>query len=77
MPERPKGADCKSAGIAFGGSNPPRPTLKYLSYFGLSNLKSKKLLAKFEKMSHPVTNISYIQIGKNNKRMIKNIYKHE
>ena len=22
MPERPKGADCKSAGIAFGGSNP-------------------------------------------------------
>ena len=26
MPERPKGADCKSAGTAFGGSNPPRPT---------------------------------------------------
>ena len=26
VPERPKGADCKSAGIAFGGSNPPRPT---------------------------------------------------
>jgi hypothetical protein len=22
MPERPKGADCKSAGNAFGGSNP-------------------------------------------------------
>ena len=26
MPERPKGADCKSAGTAYGGSNPPRPT---------------------------------------------------
>src|SRR3954469_13002455 len=27
VPEWPKGADCKSAGTAFGGSNPPRPTL--------------------------------------------------
>ena len=26
MPERPKGADCKSAGTAYGGSNPSRPT---------------------------------------------------
>src|SRR3954465_11343029 len=26
MPERPKGADCKSAGYAFGGSNPPPST---------------------------------------------------
>jgi hypothetical protein len=26
VPERPKGADCKSAGIAFEGSNPSRPT---------------------------------------------------
>src|SRR4051812_25544645 len=26
VPEWPKGADCKSAGTAFGGSNPPRPT---------------------------------------------------
>ena len=26
VPEWPKGADCKSAGSAFGGSNPPRPT---------------------------------------------------
>ena len=26
VPKRPKGADCKSAGIAYGGSNPPRPT---------------------------------------------------
>ena len=26
VPEWPKGADCKSAGIAYGGSNPPRPT---------------------------------------------------
>ncbi len=26
VPERPKGADCKSAGSAFGGSNPPPST---------------------------------------------------
>src|SRR5436309_371923 len=26
VPERPKGADCKSAGTAFGGSNPPLST---------------------------------------------------
>ena len=28
IPEWPKGTDCKSAGIAFGGSNPPSPTRK-------------------------------------------------
>ena len=26
FPEWPKGTDCKSAGYAFGGSNPPSPT---------------------------------------------------
>ena len=26
VPERPKGADCKSADHVFGGSNPPLPT---------------------------------------------------
>ena len=26
IPEWPKGTDCKSAGDAFGGSNPPSPT---------------------------------------------------
>ena len=26
FPEWPKGTDCKSAGNAFGGSNPPSPT---------------------------------------------------
>src|SRR5215510_14453274 len=26
VPERSKGADCKSVGSAFGGSNPPLPT---------------------------------------------------
>ena len=26
IPEWPKGADCKSVGTAFGGSNPPLPT---------------------------------------------------
>ena len=27
VPERPKGADCKSAGDAYGGSNPPPSTI--------------------------------------------------
>ncbi len=27
VPEWPKGADCKSAGAAFGGSNPPLSTM--------------------------------------------------
>ncbi len=27
IPERPKGADCKSAVHDFGGSNPPPPTI--------------------------------------------------
>jgi hypothetical protein len=27
VPEWPKGADCKSAGAAFGGSNPPLSTI--------------------------------------------------
>ena len=29
IPERPMGTDCKSAGNAFGGSNPPPPTKKH------------------------------------------------
>ena len=28
IPEWPKGTDCKSAGNAFGGPNPPSPTRK-------------------------------------------------
>ena len=31
VPERPKGADCKSAVNDFGGSNPPAPTKVKLS----------------------------------------------
>ena len=27
VPERPKGADCKSVVTDFGGSNPPSPTM--------------------------------------------------
>ncbi len=30
VPEWPKGADCKSAGGAYGGSNPPPSTRDYL-----------------------------------------------
>ena len=39
IPERPKGADCKSAVHDFGGSNPPLPTkasrLRYVAVGGL------------------------------------------
>jgi hypothetical protein len=33
VPERPKGADCKSAGGAYGGSNPPPSTI-CAAFFG-------------------------------------------
>ena len=33
LPERPKGADCKSVGIAFVGSNPSSGTVKSLREF--------------------------------------------
>lgn len=35
IPEWPKGADCKSVGTAFGGSNPPLPTKKKTSQCGV------------------------------------------
>ena len=35
IPEWPKGADCKSVGTAFGGSNPPLPTKKKTSLCGV------------------------------------------
>jgi hypothetical protein len=31
VPERSNGADCKSVGLAFGGSNPPPPTFFYFN----------------------------------------------
>ena len=34
IPEWPKGTDCKSAGTAYGGSNPPLPT----TYAGMAEL---------------------------------------
>ena len=34
IPEWPKGTDCKSAGNAFGGSNPPPPILNLISRGG-------------------------------------------
>jgi hypothetical protein len=41
MPERPKGADCKSAGIAFGGSNPSPGTISGERRWGVSVLGTK------------------------------------
>ena len=42
VPEWPKGADCKSAGVAFGGSNPPLSTKRILK----SKVRSEKLEVK-------------------------------
>ncbi len=38
VPEWPKGADCKSAGAAYGGSNPPLST----SEFKIEDFRFKK-----------------------------------
>ena len=47
VPERPKGADCKSAGAAFGGSNPPLSTSKLLKESLQLKVKSlKKMFLK-------------------------------
>ena len=40
VPEWPKGADCKSAGAAFGGSNPPLSTSKmWFAFFAVNGNK--------------------------------------
>ena len=46
IPEWPKGADCKSVGTAFGGSNPPLPTkrVKKLTLFFYFIYKVYKML---------------------------------
>ena len=36
VPEWPKGTDCKSAGFAFGGSNPPSSTRKTVTPSGVA-----------------------------------------
>jgi hypothetical protein len=44
VPEWPKGADCKSAGEAFGGSNPPLSTTRFLQV-GDGGIKRKRSLS--------------------------------
>jgi hypothetical protein len=44
VPEWPKGADCKSAGEAFGGSNPPLSTTR-LFRVGDGGIKPKRSLS--------------------------------
>ena len=36
IPEWPKGADCKSVVSDFGGSNPPSPTKKIVTPYGVT-----------------------------------------
>jgi hypothetical protein len=38
VPERPKGAVCKTVGSAYGGSNPPAPTPAWLEDSGRPRL---------------------------------------
>ena len=47
VPKRSNGADCKSVGAAFGGSNPPLPTIDVVViWVGLSALFTRELYAK-------------------------------
>ena len=56
VPEWPKGADCKSAGAAFGGSNPPLSTSKICrANFAVSSIKLMN--EKFEKRVNEVFKI--------------------
>ena len=38
VPEWPKGTDCKSVGVAFGGSNPPLPIFRFFGFWCDSNV---------------------------------------
>jgi hypothetical protein len=44
IPERSNGVDCKSIGKAFGGSNPPLPTLNEVVVLKNNNLYSNHFL---------------------------------
>ncbi len=46
VPERPKGADCKSAGGAYGGSNPPPSTMDFEA--GISGSSSVARASAFQ-----------------------------
>ena len=49
VPEWPKGTDCKSVGVAFGGSNPPLPIfygLWVLLCVSVSLRITRRILAK-------------------------------
>ena len=47
IPEWPKGTDCKSVGSAFGGSNPPLPTICRFN-FGPGSSVVERFLGKEE-----------------------------
>ena len=42
IPEWPKGTDCKSAAICFGGSNPPLPIIIYAGVAELADAQDLK-----------------------------------
>ena len=57
IPEWPKGADCKSVGTAFGGSNPPLPTKKKTSLCGVFFLCWESwILRGLHRAAHYATN---------------------
>jgi hypothetical protein len=45
IPERLNGADCKSAGYTFGGSNPSVPTFTHFLVAKISNFGSKRFVS--------------------------------
>ena len=58
MPEWLMGADCKSAGYAYAGSNPARPNLKYKNYLnGEVSEWFKVLVLK--------TSVTWVTVGSN------------
>ena len=49
VPERPKGADCKSAGDAYGGSNPPPSTILRSEAYVKSHAPELRMASQFER----------------------------
>ncbi len=76
FPEWPKGTDCKSAGFAFGGSNPPSPTKTDTAYGGVFVLMGEawgfersRLLSAVVRRSNPKHLIVFwdCEVGSTNK----------
>ena len=61
FPERPKGADCKSVSIAFGGSNPPSSTNLICGCSSMVEFRPSKPAVRVRSPS-PAPNKDYVVI---------------